>query len=295
MKKNIIIFIIGITFVIAIFQLLLETDKELTESPQKRIQPQTKLPSNNPHLGGEILDSQVKKLAKKISSELTSEQLFYELNNYRVSTTTIIKNFKSEKLNNYLKNITSELNECLKRDYCGTKPDSDGYFDENQTPGHKLLARSLEILNEMKDVDLQDIDFESFLDYSNPLILSETAELFSKTDPSDEETITFLNKASKLDGDFKSQVFLTLLKTDMKKDLIVSELAKQLKDSDNYSIVSFFQNVQEIDLSSSELTELISSSCHIKENKISWNSLKYNLDKYSEKKGYSLRVSQVCL
>jgi translation initiation factor 2 beta subunit (eIF-2beta)/eIF-5 len=292
MKKNIIVFIIGISITAVIFQLLLQTDQELSKTPPKRIQTQT---VKTKPLGQDILDNQVKKLAKNVSTALTNEQLFISLNNYKTSTTKIINSFPKAELNLYLKKISNELNECLKKDFCGTTPDADGYFDEGQTPGHKLLARSLQTLNELEDLDLEGLELESFLEYSNELILSQTAELFSKSNPSQEETISFLKKTTNLDGDNKSSVFISLLKENINKEDIVTELANQLKNSDNYSIVSFFQRIHSVDISEDQVTRLVGSSCHIKENQISWNSFKHNLGKYSKSKGYSIDVSQTCL
>ena len=294
MKKNILVFSIGIILTAALFKILLQTDQELSKDTPSRTQADTISTVVNKPLGQEILDTQVKKLAKNIDTALTNEQLFTNLNDYRISTQKIIGSFSKEELTSYLKKVSNELNECLKKDFCGTTPDKDGYFDDSQTPGHKLLARSLQILNEMEEVNLVELELESFLEYSNELILSQAAELFSKSDPSEEETISFLNKATQLGGDYKSSIFISLLKSNMSKDLIVGELSKQFKGSDNYSVISFFQKLNEVDLSAGEVRDLLSSSCHIKENKISWNSLKYNVSKYSKEKGYSLDVSQVC-
>ncbi|WP_127716977.1 hypothetical protein [Halobacteriovorax sp. HLS] len=299
MKKNALIFFIGISAVAVVFYLLLKTDQELNSPKATRSQTphiEKKL-KKEAHLGEEILNSEIKHLAKQIEKSISNSEYFNSLNDYRKKPEEIIKSFSATELKNYLINLSSELNNCLKKDFCDTKPDADGYFDENQTPAHKLLGRSLLILNKSNDDLQEDIPFLDFLSYNNEDILVNTSELFLKSSPTQDEFDDFLKKTRGLQGGSKSIVYKTLLmnKNDPNRSYIIEEFTNQIKDSEPNTIISFFQSIKGLNLSEEELEKLASASCQLKENQITWNSFSHHFNKYSEEMGYSLSASQICL
>jgi hypothetical protein len=297
MKKNIIIFILGMAAVAAIFYIVLQTDRDLDQSKRSRIIPvQENTEKQTTALGEEIITEQVEKLAKELEVSVSKRDTFIKLNDYRITPKKFLKSQNSPDLIKYLKGTAKDLNKCLKEDFCGTRPDADGYFDANQTPGHKLLARTLEILNESDTKELDEIEFLDLLDHNNEKILSNATELFSKSNPTDEELKSFLEKSRTLGENYKTEVFYTLLSNSskMNRSMIIEELALQLKSADPYSIVSFFQKLEKLDVNQSEIELITKSGCHLKDSEIAWNSFSHNFKKYTKKNSISLTIEEVC-
>ena len=176
MKKNIFVFIIGISACIAIFYLLYSTDKSIDQrsmtSPTKEKDTPTKVSSED-----DIIKKQIHTLATNLEIPPDADKLFNDLNNYRIEISDLKKNLNKDFVKKYVKTQSKKIITCLKKDYCGTKPDADGYFDEFSTPGHILLSRQLRLLNAMlEDGDLSpdELDFSELVKFENKKFMNST-------------------------------------------------------------------------------------------------------------------------
>ncbi|OUR96745.1 hypothetical protein A9Q84_10415 [Halobacteriovorax marinus] len=251
-------------------------------------------------LGEEVLQANLITLAKNLEITISKDQAFRKLNDYRIDVKDLKFILSKELLKTYSLKLSNKLSMCIIDNFCGTKPDSAGYFDENGTPAHSLLARTLALLDlnlEYKDLQLDDIPFQDLLKLENTKILESTASLLLKANPTESELENYLDIAQDLEGANKQIFFSTLIRSSnsYQRSHVIEALATQFKDSDPYSIVAFFQKLSSLTLSSEELAKLASSGCHLKlENQISWNSFRFHLKKYIEKNKMDIDLNQLC-
>ncbi|WP_372655066.1 hypothetical protein [Halobacteriovorax sp.] len=299
MKKNIFVFIIGISACIAIFYLLYSTDKSIDQrsmtSPTKEKDTPTKVSSED-----DIIKKQIHTLATNLEIPPDADKLFNDLNNYRIEISDLKKNLNKDFVKKYVKTQSKKIITCLKKDYCGTKPDADGYFDEFSTPGHILLSRQLRLLNAMlEDGDLSpdELDFSELVKFENKNILESSAELFIKSNPSESELGTFLDNSSHLEGSKKQAFYFKLIGSanQSQREILISNLSEDLKNSTPYSVVAFFQKISSLQLNEEELLVISRGGCQLKgENEVSWNSFSFNFKKYVAENSFSLLIDEVC-
>lgn len=304
MKKIIPTFLVlSLIVLVILWQVNLKSTPQTSQSSsglKDKNVPSKKSNDSVKHLGDDILQKNIVKLASKLDILISKDEVFKQLNNYRIDVKDLSLNIPKEKLIHYSKKLSLKLTKCIKKDFCGTTPDKEGYFDETSTPAHSLLARSLELLDlnlEGNETDLSEIPFNELIQIENTKVLKNTASLLLKSNPSDSELEDFLDLSQDLDG-AKKQVFFTTLiinSSPNQRESVVSSLAAQFKSSDPYSIVAFFQKINDLSLTREELIKLASSGCHLKmENEISWNSYRFHLKKYIDEKRMDIDVNQIC-
>ena len=298
MKKNIIVFIVCLAVCSAIFYLTYSTNSDLDQrasSPVVSDVTRTAAP-----IGEDVLDEQVQKLATKLEVEVTEDKLFADLNNYRIEISELKKNQSKSFVKSYVIKQSKKLVSCLKENYCGTKPEEDGFFDEFSTPGHTLLSRELRLLNSMlEDGDLgpTELQFSDLVKFENKNILESTAELFLKSNPSESELGEFLGSASHLEGAKKQAFYFKLIgsASQSQREVLISNLSEELKSSTPYSVVAFFQKISSIELTEDELITISRSGCPLKgDNEVSWNSFSYNFKKYTTENSFDILLDEVC-
>ncbi|WP_157765661.1 hypothetical protein [Halobacteriovorax marinus] len=300
MKKNIFVFIIGLIACSAIFYLVYSTDQSIDQGISKRSDSERVTKEESLPTGDQIINDQVQKLATNLEVKISEDQLFTGLNNYRVEIKDLKKGLKKDFVKKYVSSQSKKLLNCLKVDFCGMKADPDGYFDEHSTPAHVLLSRELRLLNEMLEfgeLELNELDFSELIKLENKSIIESTAELFLKADPSQTDLESFIATSSHLEGAKKQTFYFKLIKaaSSSQRDLLIDSLAKELKTSEAYSIVAFFQKISSLKLDESELITISKSGCHLKEdNEVSWNSFSYNFKKYVTENSFDILLDEVC-
>lgn len=299
MKKNIIVFIIGISACLAIFYLLYSTDKSIDQRSMNSsiIEKET---IKDPRQEEDIVKGQIQKLATNLELPPDPDKLFKDLNNYKIEISDLKKNLKKDFVKKYVKEQSQKIIKCLKKDYCGTKPDADGYFDEFSTPGHILLSRELRLLNAMLengDLSPDELEFSELVKFENKNILESSAELFIKSNPSESELGEFLDSSSHLEGSKKQAFYFKLIGSanESQRAILISNLSDDLKKSTPYSVVAFFQKISSLKLSEDELLTISKGGCLLKEdNEVSWNSFSFNFKKYVTENSFDLLIDEVC-
>ncbi|PIK13718.1 hypothetical protein [Halobacteriovorax sp. JY17] len=298
MKKNIIVFVLCLIACLAIFYLTYSTHSEIDQRGNASSTTETQ--SEKAPIGDDILNQQIQKLATNLEVKVTEDKLFQDLNNYKIEIEDLKKNQSKSFVKNYVIKQSAQLVKCLKKDYCGTKADPDGFFDEFATPGHTLLSRELRLLNTMlDDGDLapSDLAFSELVKFENKNILESTADLFLKSNPSESELGTFLDNSSQLEGAKKQAFYFRLIgrANTSQREILIANLAEELKKSTPYSVVAFFQKISSLKLSEEELVTISRSGCPLKEdNEISWNSFSYNFKKYTSENSFDLFIDEIC-
>ncbi|GEM_PF-4158306 len=299
MKKNIIVFIIGMSACAALFYLLYSTDKSIDQ--RSVTPPRTKKESTiQVQSEDDVTRGQINKLATNLEIQPDADKLFNDLNNYKIEISDLKKNLNKDFVKKYVKDQSKKIIKCLKKDYCGTKPDADGYFDEFSTPGHVLLSRQLRLLNSMLengDLTPEELDFSELVKFENKNILESSAELFIKSNPSESELGTFLDNSSHLEGSKKQAFYFKLIgsSNNSQREILISNLSEDLKKSTPYSVVAFFQKISSLQLNEDELLVISKSGCQLKEdNEISWNSFSFNFKKYVAENSFDLLLDEVC-
>lgn len=300
MKKNIATFLIGLIACTAIFYLVYSTDKSIDEGPTTSSRSSDTTPKVIAPVGEDILDKQVHKLAENLEVKVSADELFKGLNNYKIEISDLKKGQSKSFVKKYVLAQSKKLTACLKKDYCGMKPDPDGFFDEFSTPGHVLLSRELRLLNSMLengDLNPDELEFSELVKFENKNIIESTAELFLKSNPSESELGEFLDSSSHLEGSKKQAFYFKLISSSTRdqRDILISQLAKELSSSTPYSVVAFFQKISSIDLSEDELVTVSKSGCQLKQNnEVSWNSFSYNFKKYVTERSFDILIDEVC-
>lgn len=241
-----------------------------------------------------ILKNDLAKLERNLKIETVQDRNWVSVNNYSISVKDLVNPKNSKHLFNLTNGSIANLANCLKKDFCGMerRSESDAYFDENKTPGHILLGRSLNIMLEGLRInpDLKsqiDWDLMNELTYSSNEIIQVLAlELIKEYDTSDNDTDHLLKIVDNFKGNAKAQALAKLSTKDSSSDRIifVNSLEKTFAGDDPNTVISVVESLKKMNLSNEEMARVSKNLCHYKENGTddpNWRMIKYNMGKVS--------------
>lgn len=228
----------------------------------------------------EIVADDYAKIAKILSPKNTSSDEWRQINNYAVKVEALVN---AQNAKDYFRTAQSnipDLFSCLKKDFCGmeTRGADDAYFDEQRTPAHILLNRSLIFMRESlrNDPSLKsEVNWELMkeLTTSGADILSVAALGIIREFNSEVVTTEELIKVTRhLKGQAKADALANLSKKSNSADkiLLASEVEEIFAMSDANTAISVLKNLRNMNLGA-DVSRILINLCQFKDNEQSHN------------------------
>lgn len=245
--------------------------------------------------GAEILANDQMVLEKNLSPETLNDKNWEQVNDYTLSAKNLVTKDNARELFKLTQVSAKDLAFCLKKDFCGMEKrnDDDSYFDENKTPGHILLARNLEILQESlrKDNHLKrELNFDllrSLTESENEKIQVIVLELLKDYDAGTADAGKLLEIADNYKGNAKANAFekIAAIENAGDRSLLISSIEKSFMQDDPNTVISIVEKIKKMNLNEREIEKISQSLCHFKENGAddpNWKMIKYNMKKVIE-------------
>jgi hypothetical protein len=241
-----------------------------------------------------ILKNDLAKLVRNLKIETVQDRNWVNVNDYSINVKELVNPKNSKHLFNLTNGSIANLANCLKKDFCGMerRSESDAYFDENKTPGHILLGRSLNIMLESLRINpgLQSkIDWDLINEFtfsSNERIQVLAVELIKEYDTSENDTDNLFKIVDNFKGNAKADALAKLSVKDSSSERIifVNSLEKAFAGDDPNTVISVVENLKKMNLSKEEMARVSKNLCHYKENGTddpNWKMIKYDMGKVS--------------
>lgn len=199
----------------------------------------------------------------------------------KISPTVIYQNSKS---------IINNLSACIDN-HCGMKPDTDGYFDPENTVEQKLINRNLELLllvsteGNLFEFNINDVDFEKIFKGQNKKMIKNALKLYLSY-YKDEASIVKLfdysiNFKDELKANFYSQISEATSQSPDLRAVYLSAIESDFKNSSGLERVELIKNIKLYNLDREEIKPTLTSLCSETNDKI-LNIVKVSLDEIND-------------
>ena len=153
-----------------------------------------------------------------------------------------------------------------------TRNDNDAYFDDQATPAHILINRSLLIMKESlrKDINLKSqVDWEILQELAssgNELLAVEALDIIREFDSESMKTDDLIKLSSDYKGSAKADALVRIAKKKNPTDklLVASEIEEVFASSDNDTVISVLEQMKQMNFSQNELSRILRNLCRYK-------------------------------
>lgn len=241
-----------------------------------------------------ILEKDKKILENNISKEILSDENWVKINDYSLAVKELVNINNSRSLFRLSKQSVNDLSSCLKKDFCGMerKDENDSYFDETKTPGHILLGRNLEILNETLDKNPElsgQVDWDvirELTDSSNEKVQVLAVNLLKNHNSTEGSTDNLLKIADNYKGRAKAAALVDISSNNSEDAhaRLLNSISKSFSSDDPNTAMSVMEKLPQMHLSMREMEMVANYLCHYKEQGSedhNWKMIKYQMGKYS--------------
>ena len=222
-----------------------------------------------------VLKTDAIRFKKNFKKEILQNENWNNLNNYSISEKELINQNNAADFFRLTSASMVELVSCLKKDFCGMerRNSNDAYFDELNTPGHILLARSLRLFIETLRVCpglKNEIDWDlikELTDSSNENVKVSAIDILKNYNIKNIDNESLFKIVDNYNGNAKAEA-LTLLAEGNSSDeriLLLNSIAKSFAIDDPNTVISVVDKMNTIKLSSDELSKVSRNLCHYKE------------------------------
>jgi hypothetical protein len=229
----------------------------------------------------------LKKYETQLDEKLTESRTWKEIQDFSTPSAILLyeKKLDKEKLKNIISKTIPKTIQCLKKNFCGVTPDKDdGYFDPNNTPGHKSIERLLQITNNhYNELDVQGLitqeDLIELIGFEHSEISELATSLWIKGENSIPE---LLERSEQWKGESGAKIY-ALLSNKIPKDErsnFIESLKKTLSSKDPYTLLSIVEKLKVMPLTIDEFREILVPVCQFQykeDQKHNWLAFRKNI------------------
>ncbi len=225
----------------------------------------------------EIVGSDFEKIEKNLKPENIKVSEWKNINNYALKEQDMVNVQNAEKYFLTAKNNLPEIYTCLKKDFCGMESSiGDPYFDDQRTPAHILMNRSLKIMKEslkenpalksQVDWDLM----EDFASSEHEMLSVEALDLINQYGAGNSKVADALKKTQNFSGEAKADALVRITRnaTSSDKKYVAFEIEDIFENGDAHTVISVLENVDQMNFKKESLMKMFSSLCRFKEGQI---------------------------
>ncbi len=236
--------------------------------------------------------SELKVLSTKAAKKSTEAVLLERIQNFSKNVKEIIPELKEE-WQEEGKSLLKNLEDCQGKDFCGMKPDEDGYFDESETHARKSQVRLLEMLNQ----SFQETDDKKFLldsDILNSFLKSGNEKLLIQTFKQLKAKGELKEALRVISGKDSANALMLLSKTATKEEL-VELIEEALEGSNGYTAVSVFEILGKLQFDESGFEAVLKRTCHLKSGlPQNWRAIEGLSSKIARERNFKINAKSVC-
>ncbi len=191
---------------------------------------------------------------------------------------------------------------CLRKDFCGMEPASlsSPYFDDERTPAHLLVARTLDVIKESLRLHPElasKVDWNLITEISGLAgneVRASSMDLLVSFDVRNNGRAHLFEIAESYKGEAKAKFYSKMAKDlePSERPVFISTLEKSLEQDDAHTVISIVEKLNTFQLSKNEVVNVEKVLCRFKQDDPkdpNWLMIKYNMSKLDN------RFEQNCL
>lgn len=235
----------------------------------------------------EIVGSDFEKIEKNLKPENIKTDEWKEINNFAANPEVIVTQKNAIGFLKTAQNNLPELYSCLKKDFCGMESsENDPYFDEERTPAHIVMNRSLKVIKESlnKNPALSaEVNWELLeeLAHSGESMLEvEAVDIINKFNPAGKGLEDTLKMSRNYTGTAKAEALVRLSENakNGEKRMIANEIEEIFASADAHTVISVLENMDQMKLGPTATLKTFNNLCRFKENSTNpgnWKMIDY--------------------
>ena len=236
----------------------------------------------------EILENDYKKIEKNLKPENISGDEWKQINTYSIPPEKIVTKNSAANYFKTAQNNIPDIFSCLKKDFCGmsTRNENDAYFDDQKTPAHILINRSLLV---MKESLKQDPTLKSSVDWDlmqelaasgSDILAIEALDLIRLYNAEGMKTDELIKLSDNYKGEAQAEALARISKKNSPSDklLVSNKIQDIFESSDNNTVISVLDKVKGMNFTNTELSHVLINLCRYKNDvnqEESWKMIKY--------------------
>lgn len=230
-----------------------------------------------PRSPDEIVATDFQKIEKNLKRENIQADEWKDINTYTLKVEDMVNSGNAQYYFQVAQKNLPDIYSCLKRDFCGMEPaEGDPYFDDQRTPAHILMNRSLKViresLRENPDLSSQvDWDLMEELAQSDADMLKvEALDIIREHSRINAATEDILKTTKNYTGEAKADALLRVSNNAGPKDkqLLAGEIADVFEIADPHTVISVLENMDKMKLSKESMLNVFSNLCRFKQNEL---------------------------
>ena len=235
----------------------------------------------------EIVGTDFEKIEKQLKPENIKADEWKGINDYTVPVNELVSSDNAAQYFKTAQNNLPELYSCLKKDFCGMESSpGDPYFDDQRTPAHILMNRSLKIMKEslQKNKSLAaDVNWdliEELAQSDMEMLEVEALDIINQFGSAHVGTEDSLKKSQHFKGTAKADALVRLSQKGNEKDqaLIASDIEEVFAHSDAHTVISVLETMGQMKLKKETVAKTFNNLCRFKEedsNPANWKMISY--------------------
>ncbi len=226
---------------------------------------------------GVIVNSDFEKIEKNLKTENIKISEWKNINNYALKVKDMINSQNAEKYLLTATNNLPEIYKCLKKDFCGMESsEGDPYFDDQRTPAHILMNRSLKVIQEslkenpalkiLVDWNLM----EDFASSGHEMLSVEALDLINQYGSGNTKITDALQSTHNFSGEARADALMRITKnaTASDKKQVASEIEDVFANGDAHTVISILESIDKMQFKKESLLTMFSSLCRFNEAQI---------------------------
>ncbi len=235
----------------------------------------------------EIVGTDFEKIEKQLKPENIKADEWKGINDYTVPVNELVSAGNAAQYFKTAQNNLPELYSCLKKDFCGMESSpGDPYFDDQRTPAHILMNRSLKIMKEslQKNKSLaSEVNWELMEELAQSdmeMLEVEALDIINQFGSAHVSTEDSLKKSQYFKGTAKADALVRLSQKGNEKDqaLIASDIEEVFAHSDAHTVISVLETMGQMKLKKETVAKTFNNLCRFKEedaNPANWKMISY--------------------
>jgi hypothetical protein len=228
-------------------------------------------PSRTP---AEIVEGDFDKIEKRLKQDNIQGNEWKEINNYAIKPEDLVTATNALAFFSKAQKNLPDLFHCLEKDFCGMESSpNDPYFDDQRTPAHILINRSLKIIKESlienpNLVALVDWDLMDKLANSQQEMLEvEAIDIIDHFSPSSGGVENTLKASRSFTGTSKADSLIRVSHkaTSSEKQLISNEIEEIFASGDAHTVISILESMDQMHLSKESMLKPFRNLCRFRE------------------------------